>query len=431
MSAGVATNDASAVSWGATAQPAAADILRSAIQRDELGHAFLLLGPVGVGQRELARALTAALNCEDAADGAACGTCATCRRIGRDTHTCLVSFEPEGANHLVSAVREEWLPLASRTLAEGHRRVIRIVAADRMNETAQNAFLKALEEPPASTIWLLEAPDDSALLDTILSRCSRLDLTGWSPQALQGRAEELEVPVDQVEASVRAAMGSPDRLAEIAARECPECGRVYVVAPADDAPEVCARKKHGPKGRQHEDAVTLVSGLARQRHVGVLKRLVEDGPGGVVGVVAEIAAWAKQCAAGLADRHKQELEQLHTDYGATTARDLPAGVKKRLEQRHHRLEREAKQAAYHRFLDEFGAWIRDLLVIHSGGDELVHADHLEDARRDAARLPVEACLRALADINRCRNAITEFNGAPELQIERILHPVAAALFASR
>jgi hypothetical protein len=61
----------------------------------------------------------------------------------------------------------------------------------------------------------------------------------------------------------------------------------------------------------------------------------------------------------------------------------------------------------------------------------VHLDHAADARRDAPRLPVEACLRTLADLNRCRNAITEFNGQPELQLERVLHPVAASLFATR
>ncbi len=63
-------------------------------------------------------------------------------------------------------------------------------------------------------------------------------------------------------------------------------------------------------------------------------------------------------------------------------------------------------------------------------DDLVHVDHAADARADAPRLPVEACLRALADLNRCRNALAEFNGQPELQLERVLHPVAAATFAT-
>ena len=131
--------------WARTSQPHASTALRSAIANDELGHAFLLVGPAGVGQRELAQALAAALNCNrrsrsgaaggdpgagDAADGDPCGTCETCRRIARDTHTALVTYEPEGAQHLVASVREDWIPTASRTLTEGRRRVVRIVAAD-------------------------------------------------------------------------------------------------------------------------------------------------------------------------------------------------------------------------------------------------------------------------------------------------------------
>jgi hypothetical protein len=448
------------VGWDRTAQPHASSALQSAITRDELGHAFLLVGPGGVGQRELAQALAAALNCPDPVDGTPCGTCETCARIARETHTALVTFEPEGAQHLVSSVREDWIPTASRTLTEGRRRVIRIVAADRMNESAQNAFLKALEEPPPSTIWVLETTDDTSLLDTILSRCRRLDLVTWPPDALRERARELGIPEDRVDASVRAATGSPDRLADLAARECPECGRVHVVGTDGRAATQCwhhrldctACGKSGIKGppklgggrkppcdcgKDVFDPSTLVGvstvpEQARDRHVAVVRRLADRGPGEVTAAVKDVTEWARQCAAGLADAHEAEIQQLFEDYGATSDRDLPRGVLARMKRRHKRLQRETSQAAIHRFLDEFGAYVRDLLVVHGGGggDQLVHLDHAADARADAPRLPPPACLRTLADLNRCRNAITEFNGQPELQLERVLHPVAAAVFAT-
>lgn len=457
-----ATAPTTAVDWARTAQPNASAALRAAIANDELGHAFLLVGPPGVGQRELARVLAASLNCPDTTDGAPCGTCETCRRISRGTHTALVTFEPEGAQHLVSAVREEWIPTASRTLVEGTRRVVRIVAAERMNESAQNAFLKALEEPPPSTVWVLESADDTALLDTILSRCRRLDLTTWDPEALRARARELAVPDDEVEAVVRLAAGSPDRVAELAARECPECGRVHVVGSSGRAPAQCmhhrlscrACGKTGIKGPPKLGGgrkppcdcakadfdpsgstlvgVDTVPSRARHRHADVVRRLADEGPSAVGTVVKEVADWAKQCAAGLAESHEAETAQLLEDHGATSERELPAGVLPRMKKRHKRLERETTQAAFHRFLDEFGAYVRDLLLVHGGGDPaaLVHADHEVDVLRDAPRLPVDGCLRALADLNRCRNAITEFNGQPELQLERVLHPVAATVFAT-
>lgn len=414
------TTSAGPVSWDRTGQPHASAALQGALSRDELGHAFLLLGPAGVGQREVAQALAAALNCPDAVGGEGCGVCDTCGRIGRDTYTALVSFEPEGAQHLVASVREDWIPAASRTLTEGRRRVVRIVAADRMNESAQNAFLKALEEPPPSTVWVLEATDDATLLDTILSRCRRLDLTTWPPEALRGRAAELGIPEPRLAAAVRAATGSPDRLASLAARECPECGRVVPAGPDSDA---CDR---------HKQPVATVPERGRDRNLAVVGRLIAEGPGGVSAVVREIADWTKQCAAGLESQHRDEIERLPEEYGVARPSELPRGLVTRLGARHKRLQREATQAAWHRFLDEFGSWIRDLLVIHGGGGDadLVNLDHAAEAQVDAARLPVAACVRALADINRCRNAISEFNGQPELQLERVLHPVAAALFAT-
>lgn len=450
------------VGWDRTAQPAIAAAMQSAIEHDELGHAFLMVGPAGVGQREVARALAASLNCPDVAGGRPCGVCETCRRIGRDTHSVLVSFEPEGSQHLVSSVRDEWIPTASRTLAEGRRRVVRIVAADRMNESTQNAFLKALEEPPPSTVWVLETADDSALLDTILSRCRRLDLVTWPPDALRERGRELGIPEGELEAAVRSATGSPDRLAVLGGRECSECQRVHPVGPSGHAPRQClqhrlrctacgkedvkgppklgggrkppcdcAKDEFDPTGSTLVGVETVLD-RARHRHVDVARRLTEQGPGGVPGVIEETRAWAKRCAAGLEDSEQEELQHLAEDYGVDSPDDLPVGIRPRMKKRYDRLKREATMAAWHRFLDEFGAWVRDILLVHGGGQDrdLVNLDHAADARRDAGRLPVEACLRALTDLNRCRNAITEFNGAPELQVERVLHPVAAALFAS-
>ena len=180
--------------WDAVAdQPTAVAVLRGAVAGDAVAHAWLLVGPRGSGQRELGRALAAALNCPTpVAPGEPCGTCLTCTRLLAGTHTAGVVFEPEGAMHLVDAVRDEWMLLATRTLLEGDTRVLTVASADLMNEPAQNAFLKVLEEPPGRVVWLLEAEDEGALLETLVSRCQRL--------ALRTR-------------TVNAALDDPDRVA--------------------------------------------------------------------------------------------------------------------------------------------------------------------------------------------------------------------------
>lgn len=446
------------LTWDHTAQSAASEALRTAVARDEVGHAFVLVGPQGVGQREIARVLTAALNCDNPSDGNPCQVCATCNRVQRDSHSALVTFEPEGANHLVASVRDEWIHTASRTMSEGRRRIIRIVAADRMNESAQNSFLKALEEPPPSTVWLLEVEDDQAMLDTILSRCRRLDMVTWGPQDLLARAALLDVPEERRSALVRAATGSPDRLAALASRECPECGRVLAVGADLTVPAWCREHpctcsqcgetfKGPPKLRRGKppcgcapdvfdpeltEGVRTIPDTARGRHLDVIRRLAEEGPGAATAVVRDVLSWAQKSSQALDDAHERHLLRLAEDHGVEDVSDVPKAVVRRLQARHKRAQRDLRAAGYHRFLDEFGSYLRDLLLLQSGGDaaDVVNLDHLDELQRDLNRIVPSGAIRALSDIARCREALGEFNGQPELQLERVMHPVAAAVFAA-
>ena len=179
---------------GVLGQPAAVRAVRRALDRDELAHAWLVVGPPAVGQQELVRALAAALNCpQPVAPDLGCAECTTCRRTAQGRHTALLELEPKGAGYLVDDVRSEWIPAAMHSLTEGRRKVLRVRRADRMNEAAQNAFLKVLEEPPASVVWVLEVEDEGALLDTVVSRCRRLDLVPWGLEPLRSRAADLGI----------------------------------------------------------------------------------------------------------------------------------------------------------------------------------------------------------------------------------------------
>lgn len=375
-------------SWGdVLGQPAAVTALRSALAADEVAHAWLFVGPRGVGQSTAARSLAAALNCErPPAPEAGCGECSTCERIGRGVHPVVADLEPRGASYLVEDVREEWMPLATRTLTEGRRRVLRISAAERMNEAAQNAFLKILEEPPPSVVWVLDVEDESALLETVISRCRRLDFVPWGPDHLDAHARRLGVPDEQRPALVRAALGSPDRLADLA------------------DPDVAK---------------------ARWDHLALLDRLATGGPGEVIPAAKDRVTWAKSRVAPLKERHQAELSDLEDAFGG----DWPAGVKQRVTRRFERLERQEQRRALDLLLDDLASYLRDLLAVQAGGrvEDLVNLDHGTALRRDAQRLPAGDAVVALQAVARCREALDR-NGSPELQLERLFYALALPLY---
>src|SRR5688572_24441877 len=146
--------------WDVPGQDHAVAVLRAAVERDEVAHAWAFVGPAGVGQEAATRWLAAALNCGSFTPP--CGACDICRRCLSGVYPALAEFAPVGAFHRKDEVLERWLRTAFRTLSEGRTKVLRIIDADRMNDSAANAFLKGLEEPPANTVWILDIadPDD-------------------------------------------------------------------------------------------------------------------------------------------------------------------------------------------------------------------------------------------------------------------------------
>lgn len=380
------------VGWDrAIGQTPAVATMRSAVREGSVPHAWLLVGEPGIGQDALVAALTAALECERLEPGAdeGCGECSVCQRIGRGTWSAGVTFEPEGSNHLVGAVRDQWLPAATRTGLEGTRRVLRIAAADRMNEQAQNAFLKVLEEPPEAVIWILEVVDDSQLLDTIESRVRRVDLAPWRPEELVAWAQrepDVALSADEASALARVATGSPRRLREL----------------TSDA--------------RHD---------ARARNLDVLRRLVEDGPH----VVDELARDVLSAGRAAEKEHKAaqaaELESLPDRYGVDRSGELPKGVVTALKDRHKRELRSIRDGAVQLFLDDLGSWLRDVSILTAGGGEdgVVNRDRFGELQRDADRFSLPDLLEAIGAVERCRLSL-ERNGNAELQVTRLLLTLA-------
>ena len=171
--------------YATVGQPAAVAAVRSMLAT-RVPHAILLAGPASVGKLPLAMDLAAALLCTGATGAdRPCRTCRGCRMVEHGNHPDLHRLEPEGAGGQIrigdrlhpepGTVRGLAVELALLPV-EGGARVAVLRDAHRMNDDAQSALLKTLEEPPAGTTLILCADDEERLLPTVRSRCARIRL---------------------------------------------------------------------------------------------------------------------------------------------------------------------------------------------------------------------------------------------------------------
>ncbi|MGH3992815.1 MAG: AAA family ATPase, partial [Pseudonocardiaceae bacterium] len=151
-------------------------------------HAWLFTGPPGSGRSVAARAFAAALQCTDAEPG--CGACQGCRTTLAGTHADVREVVPEGLSISVAEMRA-LVAGASRRPSAGRWQVLLIEDADRLTEGAANALLKAVEEPPPRTVFVLCAPSDHPedIAVTLRSRCRPVGLR-TPPAAAVGKVLE-------------------------------------------------------------------------------------------------------------------------------------------------------------------------------------------------------------------------------------------------
>ncbi len=180
-------------------QPRAVDALIGALGSQHVAHAWLFQGPEGVGKELAAVGLAQALTCPDK-PFVGCGECSSCQRIIKRNHPDVTTLMPEDEmvqrglagrsdfDHTpsrdirIEQVRKLQERLAFRAL-ESKYKVALIMTAHAMNQNAQNALLKTLEEPPKDTVLVLVSSAPDKLLPTIRSRCAKANF-GPLPVAL-------------------------------------------------------------------------------------------------------------------------------------------------------------------------------------------------------------------------------------------------------
>ena len=140
-------------------------------RQDGVYHAWLFTGPPGSGRSNLAVAFASALQCPEGG----CGSCKSCQMVEQGTHPDVTVLATERIQISIDEVRS----LVTNSYlgsAVGRYRILIVEDADRMTDRTSNVLLKALEEPPSNTIWMLCAPSEADLLPTIRSRVRRVAL---------------------------------------------------------------------------------------------------------------------------------------------------------------------------------------------------------------------------------------------------------------
>ncbi len=164
-------------------------ILRNQIKTGRIGHAYLFCGTRGTGKTTVAKIFAKAVNCEHPVDGSPCGECEMCQSISAGTSMNVIEVDAASNNGVdnIRRIREE----VAYHPTEGKYKVYIIDEAHMISDSAFNALLKTLEEPPEYVIFILATTEARKIPVTILSRCQRFDFKRISIDTICGRLNEL------------------------------------------------------------------------------------------------------------------------------------------------------------------------------------------------------------------------------------------------
>jgi DNA polymerase-3 subunit delta' len=357
-------------------------------------HAWLFTGPPGSGRSVAARALAAALQCTSPTmdgpgsdlGGPGCGECQGCHTTLAGTHPDVKVINPEGLSIGVDAMRAV-VASSGRRPALGSWQVIIIEDADRLTEGASNALLKAIEEPPSRTVFLLCAPsthpDDVSV--TIRSRC---------------RGVTLHTPSVEAIAAVLLADGY-------------DAASVAWIAPAAQGHVGRARRL----SRDEQSRARRASVLAIPASLTSMQACFDAAD-------ALLIAADEEADAAFVGRDAEETEALKTALGmggtgkgAVAAGRGAAGQVKELEKRQKSRATRTKRDVLDRALVDLAGFYRDVLMVQlATGVPGANPDFAASVAQVAGRLSHVQTLERLDAVLGCREAL-DLNVKPRIAVE--------------
>ena len=349
-------------------QSEAVSQLESAVaSRDEgVFHSWLFTGPPGSGRSNMALAFAAALLCENQG----CGECKSCKLVLSGGHPDVSMLRTERVVITIEEIRD----LVANSFygsSMGRYRIMIIEDADRMAERSSNVLLKALEEPPAGTIWMLCAPSEADLLPTIRSRVRRVALRVPSvsdvAQLLIDRDGVEQKLAYQVAAEAQSHIGMARRLAESA-----------------DA-----------RGRRRDTLQSAINMRGLSQAMFTADRWLDIA--------------RKDAEALTAERDAEEREQLMGTFGIEPGATIPPALRtafKQLEDTQKRRATRSLRDGIDRILVDLLSLYRDVLMVQLGAAvELVNQEHRDAIEKLASESKPEETLAKFDAISLARNRI--------------------------
>ena len=347
-----------------------------------MSQAWLITGPPGSGRSLAARAFAAALQCTGPAPG--CGRCRACRTVMEGNHPDVEHVATEGVVITVDQTRD----LVGRSFVSpgsGAWRVVIVEDADRMAERTTNVLLKAIEEPPPFTVWMLCTPSPEDVMTTIRSRC---------------RGVALAVPP------------ASDVAALLVRRDG--------VAPEEALRAARAAQSHVGRAR----ALATDSAVRRERDLLIGEALAIRGTADAVLAAHRVHAQAVAAAKkATGDRFEREEAELKRTLGIGEGARIPPAARaqlRELAENQKRRTTRAQRDELDRAMIDLLSLYRDVLTVQLGaGVDLVNQDFDEGIRAVAAESDPGQSVRRMDAIAQARTRLGG-NVAPLLVLEAMM-----------
>lgn len=245
------------------------------IASDKIGHAYLFCGARGTGKTSAAKIFARAINCERPVNGSPCGQCETCKKLSSSASLDIMEIDA-ASNNRVEEIRELRENVVYPPTA-GRYKVYIVDEVHMLTDSAFNALLKTLEEPPAHAVFILATTEVHKLPATILSRCMRFDFR--------------LIPADVISAHVAAVYDAEGKAYEKAAVDAIAQAGEGSIRDALSVADICL--SYGEGKLTYSDVLAVLGASDRGKIGEMVQCLLEGRTGDLLRAVDELAGLGK------------------------------------------------------------------------------------------------------------------------------------------